>query len=350
MSSNNKALFAIGNIAFDSVQSKNWGHVKLLPMQKLCKVVYESLFDENEKVRFFLFFPTSLSIHIINYSFLLPLASWYFIKVVSNAIRTSGHFYSLLNLQIQCSDEIPTATDLYLEFCDKFLEKLGDLINQAVADAIQVSDSKTWKQRMNTKKQAWGACQAYSSILRYSSLMQSLPSEVFEMAILNLIRCVENAHDLNEKIFASALHCLTLIDMETWKSFSFESGIRGRCLVACLSKEALKSFIPVVQRDVQFIMTTVTRCFGDRDVDLLVTDNENVNEHLENLYLWMVENSSASQMFEAFGEALSTSSKDFDISLVQRFKSRAVWEKRRRVQNIENWSGSESDGSDDDEL
>lgn len=313
------ALFAIGNIIYDSVQSNKWRHARLLPMQKLCRVVYESLFDEND-------------------------------KVVSNAIRTSGHFYTLLNLQILKSDEIPTGMDTYLELSDRFLKKLGDIINQAVEDAIQVSETKSWKQRMNTKKQAWGACQAYSSILQYSSLSRNLPNEIFEMAILNLIRCVECAHDVNEKIIASALSCLTLIDVETWKSISFESGIRGRCLSACLSKKALKSFIPSIERDVHLIMSSLTFSLNDQDIQSLLTGHENIQENLENLYLWMVDNASPSQMFESFGDALLTTSMNLDFSLAQRFKSRAVCTKRR-LRSMEDLRPSESDASsDDDEL
>lgn len=267
--------------------------------------------------------------------------------MVNNAIRTSGHFYSLLNLKIMSSDDIPTEMDLYLEFSDKFLTKLGHMINQALADAIQVSDAKSWKQRMNTKKQAWGACQAYAPILRFSSLTWNLPNEAFEMAVLNLIRCVECAHDMNEKIILSAIHCLTLFDVKTWKSISFEGGIRGRCLSACLSKEVLKSLIPGIQRDVHLLISTLTRSLSDQDIKMILTDHENIQENLENLYLWMVDNASASQLFEAFGDALLNTSMSFDFSLAQRFKSRA----RRRVQNVEDLGPSESDThSDDDEL
>lgn len=46
-----KALFAIGNIAFDTAKSEEWEFVKLLPILQLCDSSYNRLFDDNEKVR-----------------------------------------------------------------------------------------------------------------------------------------------------------------------------------------------------------------------------------------------------------------------------------------------------------
>lgn len=248
--------------------------------------------------------------------------------------------------------EDPNESDVWLKLCDNFLSTLSDMINQAIIDANQISETKSWKQRMNTKKQAWGACQAISHILRHSSLLRKETNKIFERSITSLVRCVENAHSINEKITISALHCLSHIETETWKYLSSKTGIRAQCLAACVTNAQLKSSIPGIATDVHSIIFTLMQCLNEQDIRSFLHGNENIQENLENLYIWMVDNCAGSEMFEAFGEVMSTTSLYFDFSIVQKFKSRAIYEERRRAQsNGDSRLSEESDASnDDDEL
>ena len=45
-----KAMFAIGNVALDTVESKKLSLLKRISFMKLCDATYNKLFDDNEKV------------------------------------------------------------------------------------------------------------------------------------------------------------------------------------------------------------------------------------------------------------------------------------------------------------
>jgi hypothetical protein len=113
----------------------------------------------------------------------------------------------------------------------------------------------------------------------------------------------------------------------------------------------LKSSTPVINSYIVSTISTLMRCLHDQDITFFLNGNENIQENVENLYFWMVENSAESRMFEAFGMALSNSSLNFDISLIQKFRSRAIYEERRQCHVTGNFIPHDSDlSSDDDEI
>ena len=107
---------------------------------------------------------------------------------------------------------------------EKIVESLSCKIETALSDVSVTEDSKnqkppkrSWKQRSNTKKHAWGSCRCLSSILLTSTNLSILE---IRRALSALINCIRYYDNLNEKIPAAAISTLSIIPREIWSQQS----------------------------------------------------------------------------------------------------------------------------------
>ena len=205
---------------------------------------------------------------------------------------------------------------------------------------------------MNSKKQAWGACQTFIPILKFAGKLKDTDQDAIRNAILQLIYCVEYAQKTNEKITIGAANSLSEIGKDMWESLSGANGIRGLCLAACLAKGRLSVLPFGVKENLHAIILNILPYLDDYDIVICLKHNETGQEDVEYLYGWMVDNDVGPFPFEAFGRNLSNHSLLYDVSLTQKFQSRAIYEARKRRRSVGDHNEMLESGecSDEDEL
>ena len=190
------------------------------------------------------------------------------------------------------------------------------------------SNNRSWKQRSFAKKHAWGSCSSLSSLLGCSAALQEVSHKGIRLALLQLIRCVEMMKDVNEKIAMTAISTLSCVPEETWRYYSKSESILGGCISACLVQITTD---PILNTNMKTRIETLARkvllLALVPDVLHCVSQQEISDKNLNILYDWMVIQSFQSKQFDVWGRALFQS--DYDISLIQKFESRAVLEERK---------------------
>ncbi len=232
-----------------------------------------------------------------------------------------------------------------------FLEALGAKIDRAILDVTDVLlENRSWKHRLNAKKQAWGACQAFDPIILFVAKEGGVHLDSILDAILHLVKCVENSDEINKKIATSAVNSLHNVQSATWKQLSVPgNGIRGRCLAACLAKVESKTLPEPVKKQLQNICGNVLNDISDEDIFTCINHNDITQENIHYLYGWMVEQGANYDLFEAFGRVmLHNPSIHMDISLAQRFQSRALYASRNKRLKGDDSNDEELDLFDDD--
>jgi len=240
-----------------------------------------------------------------------------------------------------------------LSRCSQFLAAFGSKIDRAILDVTNVSENRSWKHRLNAKKQAWGACQAFDPILLFAAKEGGVDRESIRDAVLHLINCVENSDQINKKITISAVNSLNNIQTVTWKQLSAYNGMQGRCLAACLAKVESKILPKSVKDQLQGIVGNLLHDISDKDIFACLNHNDISQEHIHYLYGWMVIEDIESNLFESFGRVmLHHPSIQMDVSLAQRFQSRATYAARKRRLRGANEDELEcfDEDSDEDEL
>ena len=186
-----------------------------IPLIQFCDATFERLHDSNEKVSY-----THIEVSInfpikrfnLNYSEMLLLCD----QVVGNGIRTIGHLFHLLYnfhdiVQIRTDD-----SDKWIRLCGNVANALAKKIQIALLDATDLSNQRrSWRHRSHAKRHAWGACHALSSLLGCNAARAKDNREGVKAALHQLIRCVELAHIINEKIAVSAMSTLQEIPHQT---------------------------------------------------------------------------------------------------------------------------------------
>lgn len=217
---------------------------------------------------------------------------------------------------------------------------------------IEVSDTRTWKQRMNAKKQAWGACQACQILLHFSTSFSSIEMVVIENTLLKLVECIQYALKTNEKITSAAVSTLGSVPEEVWRSLPDDCIVRGACLSACLVKVELTNLSNEIKTGLQDVIRRVLILFEDNDAKSFLEKGDITQVNLEYLYEFMVENSMGANQFESFARVLSEFKSDFDVSIIQKFHSRAIFESRVRNKSLGSLSEVQDyiEDSDEDEL
>lgn len=313
-------------------------------MIQLCSATYDKLFDENEKVS------GKYLIKLLSFLYDAFLnATKSILQVINNAIRTSGHLFNVLNSHAYNFHSRKFDNLSWMHLCNQYLRALSVKIDQAIIDVMTtISDNRSWKQRLNAKKQAWGACQALSPILHFAAAIGFVNCGSVRNAIIQLIRCVEHSHHLAEKITVGAVKTLCAIETNTWHLFPAEDGIRGVCFAICLMKLELKRLSKDVKNLLQAVMVNLLGCISSHDVLTCLSQKEMSEGDIQYLYGWLVDQEVGPEPFRVFGQFLAYPAIQADISLVQRYQSRATYEARKRRKS--GGSLEELIDSDEDEL
>jgi len=249
-------------------------------------------------------------------------------RVVNNAVRSAGHLLNFLRL---CDKENRTQSEaLYRETIKILTSKLDLALDILTRKATNLS----WKQRSFAKKHSWGACHTLGALLQHASSADGQSNELFLPAIFQMIRCLRLSNELNEKVVAAATAALKLTPIDIWRNFSSESTIVGDGLAACLmivyhETSGEKKLSPQVCDDARILLQTFLTMTSAIDAVASFSRDDISAGMLDFLYSWMVAKGSKSTSFDAIAIAVSNHRSEFDISIEQRFSSRAKHERRR---------------------
>jgi hypothetical protein len=272
-------------------------------------------------------------------------------KVVGNAIRTLGHLCYLLynsnsNVRLRSIE-----SNIWIKLCGKTACELSRKIELAILDVTDTLNQRSWRQRSFGKRHAWGACQALSSVLCYKVANEESNHEGVKAALLSLIKCVQYCRLVNEKIASGALSTLTSVPLEVYACHSGLESISGLCLAVCLinfeSPEIDKSHKESISELMKHLMQTtdqfdIVTCLNYQDLS---------QSSVECMYGWMVGNGLNALHFENVVEALDLSPYSSNVSLVQKFRSRAEKQRRDEITFSAHYDTTEQEEDDDeDEL
>ena len=314
------ALFAMGNIALAVGMMKHVDNefVQKLPLLRLSEVTFKRLVDSDE-------------------------------KVVGNAIRTLGHLSNLLYNNHNIEIHLHTYERVtWVKLCGDISQELSSKIVLSVNDVVDALNQRSWRQRSHAKRHAWGSCQALSSVLCCKVAEEEMNRAGVKAAIQSLIKCIRYAHLMNEKIVHGALSTLVKIPREIYMLFSDIGSLSGLCFAVCLIK--LESDIAYKQ-PIYDLMKHLLNVMNYFDFESCLNCDDLSENNVEYLYNWMVSNEVQAQHFESIAGAFEFTSFNSNVSLFQKFQSRA--EKKRRNENSvinSHEYTSVQDDDDEDEL
>jgi len=252
-------------------------------------------------------------------------------KVVGNAIRSIGHILNMIPY-------FPDGDDrLLIDTFSVLAQKLDLALNIAAGQTINLS----WKHRSFAKKHAWGACHTIFVLIQCASTRNTVVArEIFKPLLTQLIRCIRMANELNEKIVVSAVASLIAIPKHLWALFTGEGNILSEGLFSCLVvgfEESRKEMgneknvlPPQVVAGIQSLLLTLLEVSSPGDAGCSFSRDEIVPEVMDFLYIRMVDSGSTSSSFNTVATALLSIHHDaFEVSIEQRFSSRAKHELRR---------------------
>ena len=305
------ALYCIGNLSL-SLQSsalvEKTGDASNSSLLTLCALVRDCLEDGND-------------------------------KVVGNAIRTQRHLLNLLQSIDESNHIILMPGDLYSDTIIILTKKLNLALDIAEGKAINMS----WKQRSFAKKHAWGACHTLGILLHNATSGNESNRKLFILPISQMIHCIQISERLNEKVTAAAAAALKQIPMDIWTEFSGMTTIISDGLVACLVVvyEEIKGVQDTklsspVRNDIQDLLDLFL-AISSADDAISSFSNETISPGiLDFLYSWMVDKGSKSSSFDSIATALTSKDRvgEFEVSIEQRFSSRARHERRREKTSI----------------
>ena len=271
-------------------------------------------------------------------------------KVVNNAIRAAGHL-GFLGLHQQL---------LYRPFNDDYnwsrlYRELVTAINLKIALAVDSSGAqRSWKERSNAKKHAWGACHALGSLLQGSETICHANINTSRASLELLIRCLDGTSSETEKILTASSNAILHIPIPSLQIISHRRGLLGLAMFKCTNTllEAKASFLPYQQKRMSVTADLLNHLLKAMSIlDATSLSRIASTGLLEFLYDWMVEHKVSADAFESLALAFDTSSGS--VSLQQRFASRAMQRQRREIENgIEEvvFGMEPVDDSDEDEL
>ncbi len=226
-------------------------------------------------------------------------------------------------------------------------------------DTDSTLESRSWRQRSSAKKHAWGACQALLPIFQFFAIITNGDSggEGIRTALVHLIQCLEHMDRMNAKILMGAATTLAAVPVDIWYSVSVQVGqsIPGICLATCLTKTGLPGTQSGIRHKIDRILEILLACIDDNGILTCLDHADLSQEMIQYLYTWMVDHDVGAQVYESFGRILPLSHLRSDVSMIQRFQSRAIFEARKARRSF---NQSEQDDhlmlldedSDEDEL
>ena len=296
------AIFSLGNLASALKHSNRKDTLSHQSVHNVSKVILASFNDKNN-------------------------------KVVKNSIRSIGIYGNLL---VCCLLDYPeNFVFSSYEILSKIVESLTLKLGNALRSALREKALKlTWKERSAAKKHGWGAC--YSLGLVFEGLSVEMFTNKYNDLVLScseairyLVLCSKNYKNLNEKIVLASMIALCKLSNNLLTLNDYDGGYTGDALISCI----------LLHHNLKEHNVTVS--------SKLVTQNENLLRHLlhsaslktaikvlndeyittnimESMYLWMVDQPLPSSAFEIFANAFQQGKSWSDVSIEQRFASRAV--------------------------
>lgn len=255
-------------------------------------------------------------------------------KVVGNAIRTVGHVCYLAFHE-------PYASHLGSSQTGKSFQAVVAMLSEKLRHVMGGSTSSglTWKERSSAKKHGWGSCHSLGLVLDCAIAIYNQDASRAACAVLS--NCINHKPALSDKIVIAAIAALKQIEPSRFEVLSHRNGLIGLVISSCIEL--------MVDPNVNSRIRIETEQLLLRTVPILsVTDARNflhaiTSSHLEWLYDWMVNNNMNAEPYEKFAIVFGQMHDwDSNVSLEQRFASRAAWSYRE---------GNDDDKYlDDDEL
>lgn len=310
------AIFAVGNLARALNAAKFEVDFQNSSIQiDLCNATLTALTDENE-------------------------------NVVGNSIRAMGHLIEGLLLFPQYTESWADENGV-VELCGTFSECLAARIQLVLSEVSSVGVQRpSWRQRSNAKKHAWGACSGLAPLLSNRIASRKSISLNVAYAIQSLLGCIDQAPCLNVKIVISAVSTLRSISVEVWRCFVGDKRVFGNAIRICIgilssSENAHRIYGENLLKELSILLSTLLVLASWKDY-LQLQEGEGDMCLYEFLYIWLVENNQMnsydkSYVFQSVKTTLETQQHP-NVSLVQRFASRAINEQRKAESSGDNRS------------
>lgn len=259
-------------------------------------------------------------------------------KVIGNAIRTLGHLSYLAFHEPYVSHL--SRSDSAVRF-QMVVAKLTEKLRHAMGG--NASSKLTWKERSSAKKHGWGSCHSLGLLLGCDVAIQNLDES--REACAALINCIKQHTALSEKIVLAANAALKRLEPTHLESLSRRTGLVGLALSCCLELMVDRSVNSRVKTEVEQLMLCTVPILSVLDACAVLQSEDITSSHLEWLYNWMLKNNLNAEAYEQFAMAFDqTDHWDSNVSLEQRFASRAAWGYREGTHE------SANEVRDEDEL
>jgi hypothetical protein len=260
-------------------------------------------------------------------------------KVVGNAIRSIGHFGSILMFfgKSQIVVNILNA----LSFC----------IARTVAVAYHEDRAAmTWKERSSAKKHGWGACHSLGRIFHAVAHDDPAMNDALRRGVEQLSQCILRANALSEKVVLASMAALrelkpTWLDHIVGKSWMLGDALAGVCILVFREHSNPKF---VQQGDL--LLSYLLPGASITDAAAVLRNEEVSRPILDSLYLWMVDHEMEGRAFDIFALALQRPglAARNDVSLEQRFASRALMQYKKLVHVVSLERDDDEDRGDDE--
>ena len=259
-------------------------------------------------------------------------------KVVGNAIRSAGHLGSILMV----------SGKYYLVV--NIANALSFRIARSVAVACQDEQViMTWKERSSSTKHGWGACHSLGRI--FNAMTDAIPAlnNAFRRCVEQLGQCILRARTLSDKVVLGAMAALCELKPLCLVHIAGMTGMLGEPLAGVCMLTFRDHSSPKFVQQGHLLLSHLLFCATIADVAVFLKNEEVSRPMLDSLYHWMVENEMEGRTYEIFALALqapSLASRN-DVSLEQRFVSRALMQYKKKGQATSIDRDEELEGEDE---
>ena len=188
----------------------------------------------------------------------LPLVGQTNGKVVGNAIRAVGHLGYLVFHEPIRSTRLHEVWDAR-EFFQHCVTALNVKVAQAIDDSFK--KNRSWKERSNAKKHAWGACHALALLLDGPDAIHETTIHVSRESLRLAILCLNSSE--TEKIPLAATNTIRHIPTTNLKVLAHRNGLVGHAMAKCLvtlSLARVPSNSPITSELLLHLLAAMTIC------------------------------------------------------------------------------------------
>jgi hypothetical protein len=241
-------------------------------------------------------------------------------KVVGNAIRTVGHACYLAfhepYIPHLCSSQSAKSFQTVVAILS---EKLRHVMGGSASSGL------TWKERSSAKKYGWGSCHSLGLVLDCDMAIHNLDESRAACSVLS--NCINRHSALSDKIVIAAIAALKQIEPTRFEVLSHRTGLIGLAISSCLELMVDQNLNSRIRTEMEQLLLRMVPILSVTDARNLLHDI--TSSHLEWLYDWMVNNNINAEPYEKFAIVFGQMDDwDSNVSLEQRFASRAAWSYR----------------------